>query len=81
MNGFEADCHQLSEQLTELQKSYERLQSENAALELSLRETKSTTSGREEHTGQAASSQPTAEPSNRPVRPTPKGWVRLCLIA
>lgn len=78
MSGFEAECHQLTEQLKELQRAYEKLQGDNAALELSLRETRSMPSGREEPVEQArAAASPSPEENpNRPVRPTPKGWVR-----
>ena len=74
MNTYEAECHQLTDQMRDMQKAFEKLQGEKAALEAALREAGSPRSVREA-TGQVASSQPSSSQPSRPVRPTPKGWV------
>lgn len=77
MNSFEAECHQLSDQLKEVQRAYERLQSENAALEMNLRAGKAASFASNDRPLHLTST--SAEQANRPVRPTPKGWVSKAL--
>lgn len=83
MNTFEAECHQLTNQLKEMQKAYEMLHNEKLALEHSLKETRptATSPSREAHRDERACP-PAADESSRPVRPTPTGpsWVNSIYV-
>ena len=74
MNTYEAECHQLTDQIRDMQKAFDQIQSDKAALEAALREATSPSGGREAP-GQASTSQPAFSQPSRPLRPTPKGWV------
>ena len=74
MNTYEAECHQLTDQIRDMQKAFEKLQSDKAALEAALREARPPSDSRD-GPGQASTSQPSFSQPSRPLRPTPKGWV------
>jgi hypothetical protein len=80
MNGFEEQCYQLTDHLKDLQAAYNKLLAERNILQLELKSREnthvSTSSGRDDVSGQAATSPQSSGQPSRPHRPTPTGWVR-----